>query len=83
MHKIAVFAAGLTCLFLPMAEAVPITSGFAEITATEDGFGLARLSVTGPGYSFTGRAEEAVWTRVLHSAYAHLGPPRSGCRNLE
>ena len=57
MHKIAVFAAGLTCLFLPMAEAVPITSGFAEITATEFGFGTARFSVTGPGFSFTGRAE--------------------------
>ena len=59
MHKIAVFAAGLTCLFLPVAEAVPITSGFAEITATDpiNGFGSAQFSVTGPGFSFTGGGE--------------------------
>jgi len=59
MHKIAVFAAGLTCLFLPVAEAVPITSGFAEITATDPGndFGSAEFSVTGPGFSFTGSGQ--------------------------
>ncbi len=56
MHKIAVFAAGLTCLFLPVAEAVPITSGFVEITMIDpiDGLGSARFSLTGPGFLFTG-----------------------------
>ena len=56
MRKIAVFAAGLACLFLPVAEAVPITSGFAEITMTDpvEGFGIVRFSFSGPGFFFRG-----------------------------
>jgi hypothetical protein len=56
MHKIAALAAGLICLFSPVAEAVPITGGFAEITVTDPEIrsGSVQFSFDGPGFSFTG-----------------------------